>query len=210
MPALKAPTKLTSCYPHISGHLKGHFALRRGLPPQENRSVVRHKECSCLPRGGEGVSGCSKGCSLLPGKPGFVALPALLLAGSQPASSIPSCYEIRLSRAGNKPGTRKQSKVNTAVVHPTGMQCSSKAEKRIPDPSPSGMLWEHCPLPACPVSPQSGCTESPRGAHSPPARAGDKHSPDRAHGHSAHRSQHPPTEGESCANPACCVKAKAC
>lgn len=88
---------------------------------------------------------------MLPGKPGFVVLPALLLAGRQTDrqtdSFIPSCYvsaEIRRSRAGNRHGTRrrrKASKVNTAAARPTGVHRSGKAEERIPAPSPSGTLW---------------------------------------------------------------------
>lgn len=214
LPALKAPTvpclrTLTSCYPRTSGHLGAwRDILHPGGPSHHwgyfkhhkktNRFMVRPKERSCLPRGRAKGRAALRGT--LPGKPGFMVLPALLLASRQTNGFIPSCYvsaEIRLSRAarpgpvaaGLGTGTGQGGGGNrTTVVRSTGMRCPSKAEERVPAPSggtqhPSGMLWEHQALPACcPVPalcPQGGAGAVPGLAAPLPGRGArwDKLSP---------------------------------
>lgn len=119
--------------------------------------------------------GCSKGCSLLPGKPRFMACPAvcgwtarwlysflLLSALRSDSAGLHSCSQqppgSYASRAGKRhvrrrKRRRKPRKVNTAVVHTMQKHCSSKPEERTPAPSPYGMILEQQALPpSCPVS----------------------------------------------------------
>lgn len=109
---------------------------------QENKQVSGSSQRAQLPAPGR-EEGQEEGCSLLPGKPGFMVLLTLLLAGRQTNGFMPPCYvctEIRPSRAGERCGRRrKHHKVNTAVVHPTRMHCSSTVERMLV-PSASSML----------------------------------------------------------------------
>lgn len=122
-----------------------------------NRFLARGVQHSCLPQGG--AERCSEVCSWLPGKLGLVHPPcpaacrcrdrqlwsSLLCQHrhgtqqgcSQPLGSRASRADKRCERRRKKP-----SRVNTAVLHPMGVHCSSEVEE-MPAPSPSNSSHQH-------------------------------------------------------------------